>query len=87
MAVTKAAYRTRGVRLLMEAADRETRVRGTALRDQGLMVDGLLEAGHSLWTIREVIALPMPDPITTSRSAVIAGRLRRLAGMPRPCPR
>ncbi|MFI2361009.1 hypothetical protein ACH5AG_40975 [Streptomyces anulatus] len=77
---------SRGVRLLMEAADRETlndlRVQGTALRDQGLMVDGLLEAGHSLWTIREVIALPMPNSITTSRSAVIAGRLRRLAGMP-----
>ncbi|MEU4180987.1 hypothetical protein [Streptomyces sp. NPDC026589] len=77
---------SRGVRLLIEAADRETlndlRVRGTALRDQGLMVDGLLEAGHSIWTVREVIALPMPDPITTSRSAVISGRLRKLAGMP-----
>ncbi|WP_331728716.1 hypothetical protein [Streptomyces anulatus] len=77
---------SRGVRLLMEAADRETlndlRVRGTALRDQGLMVDGLLEAGHSIWTVQEVIALPMPDPITTSRSAVISGRLRKLAGMP-----
>ncbi|MER6023615.1 hypothetical protein [Streptomyces anulatus] len=77
---------SRGVRLLIEAADREAlndlRVRGTALRDQGLMVDGLLEAGHSLWTVREVIALPMPDPITTSRSAVISGRLRKLAGMP-----
>ncbi|MEU4032329.1 hypothetical protein [Streptomyces anulatus] len=77
---------SRGVRVLMEAADRETlndlRVRGTALRDQGLMVDGLLEAGHSIWTVQEVIALPMPDPITTSRSAVISGRLRKLAGMP-----
>ncbi|MFF3036387.1 hypothetical protein ACFVS7_35940 [Streptomyces rubiginosohelvolus] len=75
-----------GVRLLTEAADPETladlRVRGTALRDQGLMVDGLLEAGHSTWTIHEVIALPMPDPITKTRSAVIAGRLRKLAGMP-----
>ncbi|MEW9513890.1 hypothetical protein [Streptomyces bacillaris] len=57
-------------------------MRGTTLRDQGLMVDGLLEAGHSPWTIHEVIALPMPDPITTSRSAVISGRLHRLAGMP-----
>ncbi|MGV0101389.1 hypothetical protein, partial [Streptomyces californicus] len=77
---------SRGVRLLTQAADRETladlRVRGTALRDQGLMVDGLLEAGHSIWTIHEVIALPMPDQITTSRSAVISGRLRKLAGMP-----
>ncbi|MFJ2438800.1 hypothetical protein ACIOWM_36915 [Streptomyces anulatus] len=77
---------SRGVRVLMQAADRETladlRVRGTALRDQGLMVDGLLEAGHSIWTVHEVIALPMPDPITTSRSAVISGRLRKLAGMP-----
>ncbi|WP_127469578.1 hypothetical protein [Streptomyces sp. B27] len=77
---------SRGVRLLTQAADRETladlRVRGTALRDQGLMVDGLLEAGHSPWTIHEVIALPMPDPITTSRSAVISGRLRRLAATP-----
>ncbi|MFJ6239519.1 hypothetical protein ACIQH0_36165 [Streptomyces griseus] len=77
---------SRGVRLLTRAADRETladlRVRGTALRDQGLMVDGLLEAGHSVWTVHEVIALPMPDQITASRSAVIAGRLRKLAGMP-----
>ncbi|MCT6782260.1 hypothetical protein LXH09_37190 [Streptomyces sp. CS7] len=79
-----------GVRLLTEAADGKTladlRGRGNALRDQGLMVDGLLEAGHSTWTIHEVIALPMPDPITKSRSAVIAGRLRKLAGMPPAAP-
>ncbi|MFF5894093.1 hypothetical protein ACFY72_35790 [Streptomyces globisporus] len=79
-----------GVRLLTEAADRKTLAdlqgRGTALRDQGLMVDGLLEAGHSTWTIQEVIALPMPDPITKSRSAIIAGRLRKLAGMPPAAP-
>ncbi|WP_327389267.1 hypothetical protein OG728_00530 [Streptomyces microflavus] len=73
-----------GARLLMKAADRQTltdlRVQGTALRDQALMVDGLLEAGHSPWTIHEVIALPMPDPVKTSRSAVISGRLKKLAG-------
>ncbi|MGW1129878.1 hypothetical protein [Streptomyces sp. NPDC002526] len=73
-----------GVRLLMSAADDKTLadlLRGTAMRDQGLMCDGLLEAGHSPEAIRAVIAMPMPATITTSRSAVVSGRLRKLSGL------
>ncbi len=76
-----------GVRLLMDAADNALRtdlLRGTAMRDQGLAVTGLLEAGYSVELLREVIAHPMPQPVTTSPSAVIAGRLRKLAQMPVP---
>ncbi|MEU9497014.1 hypothetical protein AB0D73_35295 [Streptomyces sp. NPDC048215] len=76
-----------GVRLLMDAADNALRtdlLRGTAMRDQGLAVAGLLEAGYSAKLLHEVIAHPMPDPVTTSLSAVIAGRLRKLAQMPVP---
>ncbi|MGW7594211.1 hypothetical protein [Streptomyces rubiginosohelvolus] len=74
-----------GVRLLMSAADEETRadlLRGTAMRDQGLMCDGLLEAGHSPDTIRAIIGMQMPATITTSRSAIVAGRLRKLSALP-----
>ncbi|MFJ2094679.1 hypothetical protein ACIOEW_36300 [Streptomyces sp. NPDC087901] len=74
-----------GVRLLMDAADDQLRadlLRGTAMRDQGLMVTGLLEAGHSAELLREVINHPMPHPLQRTRSAVVAGRLRKLASLP-----
>ncbi|ROQ65297.1 hypothetical protein EDD95_8160 [Streptomyces sp. CEV 2-1] len=74
-----------GVRLLMDVADDRLRadlLRGTAMRDQGLMVTGLLEAGHTIELLREVISQPMPHPLQRTRSAVIAGRLRKLAALP-----
>ncbi|MFJ1790096.1 hypothetical protein ACIOML_38090 [Streptomyces anulatus] len=57
---------------------------GRTLRDQGLMVTGLLGAGWPVPLLLEVIARPLPDPLLRTVGAVISGRLRAAASMPVP---
>lgn len=59
-------------------------VQGHFLRDQGLTVTGLLELGWQEAMVRQVVLTPMPATLERTESAVIAGRLRKLAGMPVP---
>ncbi|MFD5064516.1 hypothetical protein [Streptomyces sp. NPDC058394] len=60
---------------------------GQTLRDQGLMVTGLLEAGWPREHLRQVIAgRALPDPLRLTVGAVIASRLRAAAAMPVPSP-
>lgn len=60
---------------------------GKTLRDQALAIDGLLAAG---WTQNALYAalisrpLPAADEITTSPGAILAARLRDIAGSPVP---
>ncbi|MFD4243259.1 hypothetical protein ACFWP3_16910 [Streptomyces sp. NPDC058525] len=78
---------TEGV-LLLTAIGNELpalRLTGKTLRDQGLMVDGLLASGWSPDQIRDVVAgRPLPEKITTSVAAIISGRIRDAAGSPAP---
>ncbi|MEU5234887.1 hypothetical protein AB0G82_37450 [Streptomyces anulatus] len=75
-----------GVELLgaIGAAQPELLLTGRTLRDQGLMVTGLLEAGWPVPLLLEVITRPLPDPLLRTVGAVISGRLRAAASMPVP---
>ncbi|MFC7261544.1 hypothetical protein [Streptomyces lutosisoli] len=58
---------------------------GKVLREQGQVVTGMLASGWTEAQIRQVVAGPdWPTKITTSREAIIAGRLRRAASGPAP---
>ncbi|MEF9915688.1 hypothetical protein RJT17_37260 [Streptomyces sp. P5-A9] len=56
-------------------------VQGNFLRDQGLTVTGLMDLGWQEAMVRQVVLTPMPNKVERTESAVIAGRLRKLAGM------
>ncbi|MEU4180947.1 hypothetical protein [Streptomyces sp. NPDC026589] len=75
-----------GVDLLLAigAEHRELLLTGSTLRDQGLMVTGLLAAGWPVPLLWEVIARPLPDPLRKTVGAVISGRLKVAAAMPVP---
>ncbi|MFJ2101509.1 hypothetical protein ACIOHR_30550 [Streptomyces anulatus] len=75
-----------GVELLgaIGAAQPELLLTGRTLRDQGLMVTGLLEAGWPVPLLLEVITRPLPEPLLRTVGAVISGRLRAAASMPVP---
>ncbi|MGW3503029.1 hypothetical protein ACWDMY_20350 [Streptomyces globisporus] len=75
-----------GVELLLSvgAAHPELLLTGATLRDQGLMVSGLLAAGWPVPLLWEVIARPLPDPLRRTVGAVISGRLKAAAAMPVP---
>ncbi|MCX4871087.1 MULTISPECIES: hypothetical protein [unclassified Streptomyces] len=76
-----------GVELLLSigAWKPEFLLTGPALRDQGLMVTGLLEAGWPREHLRQVIAgRPLPDPLHRTVGAVVSARLRAAASMPVP---
>ncbi len=75
-----------GVELLgaIGAAQPELLLTGRTLRDLGLMVTGLLEAGWPVPLLLEVITRPLPDPLLRTVGAVISGRLRAAASMPVP---
>ncbi|WP_326613754.1 hypothetical protein OHA57_00115 [Streptomyces anulatus] len=61
---------------------------GRTLRDQGVMLTGLLEAGWPVPLLRELVMRPLPDPLRRTVGAVISGRLKAAAGArpPRPVP-
>lgn len=46
---------------------------GRTLRDQGLMVTGLLDAGWPVPVLLEVIARPLPDPLLACRRRLVVG--------------
>ncbi|WP_143663831.1 hypothetical protein [Streptomyces sp. rh34] len=75
-----------GVELLLAigAEQPELLLTGRTLRDQGLMVTGLLDAGWPVPLLLEVITRPLPDPLRRSVGAVIGGRLKAAASMPVP---
>ncbi|MFJ6444923.1 hypothetical protein [Streptomyces sp. NPDC091649] len=75
-----------GVELLLAigAAHPELLLTGPTLRDQGLIVTGLLEAGWPAPLLWEVITRPLPDPLHKTVGAVISGRLKVAASMPVP---
>lgn len=58
---------------------------GQVLAEQGRVVSGMLASGWTAELIRFVVAgRPWPAKITTTREAIIAGRLRRAASGPAP---
>ncbi|WP_316779566.1 hypothetical protein [Streptomyces sasae] len=58
---------------------------GEILCEQGRVVSGMLASGWAPAEIRHVVAgRPWPQKISTSREAIIAGRLRRAANGPAP---
>ncbi|MET7584638.1 hypothetical protein [Streptomyces microflavus] len=57
---------------------------GRTLRDQGVMLTGLLEAGWPVPLLRELVMRPLPDPLRRTVGAVISGRLKAAAAMPVP---
>ncbi|MFI7288392.1 hypothetical protein ACIBRY_17325 [Streptomyces anulatus] len=75
-----------GVELLLAigAEHRELLLTGPTLRDQGLMVTGLLDAGWPVPLLWEVIARPLPDPLRTTVGGVISGRLKVAASTATP---
>ncbi|MEV7659873.1 hypothetical protein AB0O39_37660 [Streptomyces anulatus] len=75
-----------GVDLLLAigAAHPKLVLTGPTLRDQGLMVTGLLDAGWPMPVLWEVIARPLPVPLRTTVGGVISGRLKVAASMPVP---
>ncbi|MFJ6615044.1 hypothetical protein ACIQPT_32765 [Streptomyces sp. NPDC091289] len=66
------------------AAHPELLLTGATLRDQGLMVSGLLAARWPVPLLWEVIARSLPDPLHRTVGAVISGRLKAAATMPVP---
>lgn len=78
---------TPGVEMLLAiGADQpEFLLTGQTLRDQGLMVTGLLEEGWTAQQLRQVISgRPLPQPIRTSVGAVVSRRLRDAVAGPAP---
>lgn len=75
-----------GVNLLQAIAGErpDLLLEGRTLRDQGLMVTGLLEAGWPVPLLRELIMRPLPDPLEKTVGAVISYRLRSAARIPVP---
>ncbi|MFG2984963.1 hypothetical protein ACGFYQ_27515 [Streptomyces sp. NPDC048258] len=78
---------TEGV-LLLTAIGSELpafRLTGKTLRDQGLLVDGLLASGWSPEQIRDVVAdRPLPEKLTKTVGAVISSRIGAAADSPAP---
>ncbi|MFI9181277.1 hypothetical protein ACIGXG_03575 [Streptomyces goshikiensis] len=61
------------------------RLTGKTLRDQGLMVDGLLASGWFPEQIRGVVAgRPLPEKIKTTVGGIISGRIGAAADSPPP---
>lgn len=78
---------TPGVELLLAigAEQPDLLLSGSTLRDQGLMVTGMLTAGWTAAQLHQVIASrPLPVPIWTTVGAVIGSRLRAAAAAPAP---
>ncbi|MGW6412697.1 hypothetical protein ACWF95_36840 [Streptomyces vinaceus] len=78
---------TEGV-LLLTAIGNELpafRLTGKTLRDQGLIVDGLLDSGWAPEQIRDVVAgRPLPEKINTTVGNLISRRLGDAAASPAP---
>ncbi|MET9690384.1 hypothetical protein ABZY81_18200 [Streptomyces sp. NPDC006514] len=78
---------TEGVLLLTAIGDElpAYRLTGKVLRDQGLMVDGLLASGWTPEQIRGVVAgRPLPEKLTKTVGAVISSRILAAADSPPP---
>ncbi|MFI1227600.1 MULTISPECIES: hypothetical protein [unclassified Streptomyces] len=77
-----------GVELLQAIARErpDLLLKGRTLRDQGLMVTGLLADGWPVSLLRELIMRPLPDPLEKSVGAVISYRLRSAARVAIPVP-
>lgn len=73
-----------GLLLAIGAERPELLLTGRTLRDQGVMVTGLLEAGWPVPLLRELVMRPLPDPLRRTVGAVISGRLKAAAAMPVP---
>lgn len=75
-----------GVDLLLAiGAERpELLLTGRTLRDQGVMLTGLLEAGWLVPLLRELVMRPLPEPLRRTVGAVVSGRLKAAAAMPVP---
>ncbi|MEU5560990.1 helix-turn-helix domain-containing protein [Streptomyces globisporus] len=76
-----------GVELLLAIGARDPRflLTGRTLRDQGLMVTGMLLEGWAPRHLEQVIAgRPLPQPVTASVGAIVARRLRDASRGPAP---
>ncbi|MET7713695.1 helix-turn-helix domain-containing protein [Streptomyces sp. NPDC005407] len=86
-AVPRQISRNEGVDLLLAIGAQQPKflLTGNTLRDQGLMVTGMLAEGWTREQLRQVIAgRALPSPIRTTVGAVVASRLREALSGPVP---
>ncbi|MFF3606863.1 hypothetical protein [Streptomyces sp. NPDC002463] len=70
-----------GVEVLRAVAEAPewTITHADSLRDQGMVVTGMLESGFTAQEIRHVLlSKPLPQPVRTTAGAIVARRLRDL---------
>lgn len=85
--VTRRIVRNPGVDLLLAigAENPKFLLTGQTLKDQGLAVAGMLDAGWTPEQMRQVIAgRALPDEITTTVGAIVSGRIRQALSGPVP---
>ncbi|MFD4654187.1 helix-turn-helix domain-containing protein [Kitasatospora sp. NPDC058444] len=77
---------TAGMALLLELGRREPRMAlaGKPLCDQAARVEGLLAGGWTREALTGVLSAPLPEKVTHSVGAVLAGRITRLPAVPAP---
>ncbi|GAB7183458.1 helix-turn-helix domain-containing protein [Kitasatospora sp. Ki12] len=75
---------TAGMALLLDLGRREPRMAlaGKPLSDQAARVEGLLAGGWTKEALTGILAAPLPEKITHSVGAVLAGRLAKVPAVP-----
>ncbi|MFJ9839763.1 helix-turn-helix domain-containing protein, partial [Kitasatospora sp. NPDC101155] len=75
---------TAGMSLLLELGRREPRMAlaGKPLSDQAARVEGLLAGGWSGEALAGILAAPLPEKVTHSVGAILAGRLAKVPLVP-----
>ncbi|MFF1908831.1 helix-turn-helix domain-containing protein [Kitasatospora sp. NPDC058218] len=75
---------TEGMALLLELGRRDPRMAlaGKPLTDQAARVEGLLTGGWTWEALTGVLAAPLPEKITRSVGAILAGRLSNVPPFP-----
>ncbi|MFI6843584.1 helix-turn-helix domain-containing protein [Kitasatospora sp. NPDC050467] len=75
---------TEGMTLLLELGRRDPRMAlaGKPLMDQAAMAEGLLAAGWTGDALTSVLSAPLPEKVTHSVGAILAGRLSKVPSAP-----
>ncbi|MFD5432071.1 helix-turn-helix domain-containing protein [Kitasatospora sp. NPDC127067] len=75
---------TAGMALLLELGRREPRMAlaGKPLCDQAARVEGLLAGGWTREALTGILSAPLPETVTHSVGAVLAGRITKLPAVP-----
>ncbi|MFD8786228.1 helix-turn-helix domain-containing protein [Kitasatospora sp. NPDC059599] len=75
---------TAGMALLLDLGRREPRMAlaGKPLSDQAARVEGLLAGGWTREALTGILAAPLPERVTHSVGAILAGRLAKVPSVP-----